>query len=186
MDDNKPKYGYTPGEVDNVVPRFPPAIAKVTPVHPDWKNRVKLEIGAILKYLQFIKNKGARPWFHLTPFENPKYNFMIWKGFLTIPERPDILFNIRILLTSEYPKVSPRCFAELRISNYCGKMYLKNVWNDPEDGKDYIMLCHDHMAEQEAWEDDLGIAHFFIREVWYWWSAMQNMIIKEFDLQKHV
>ncbi|HMF34685.1 MAG TPA: hypothetical protein VKK79_24900 [Candidatus Lokiarchaeia archaeon] len=37
------------------------------------------------------------------------------------------------------------------------------------------------MAEQNAWEQDLGIVHFFVREVHFWWGAQENIIIQEFD-----
>ena len=44
--------------------------------------------------------------------------------------------------------------------------------------KTYVMICHDHMSElQQAWEPSLGIVHFFIREVWFWFASMQNLII---------
>ncbi len=36
-----------------------------------------------------------------------------------VQDRPDVKFGIRILLTSDYPKVSPRCFADIDILNYC-------------------------------------------------------------------
>jgi hypothetical protein len=167
--------------MDQVVPKFPPEVASITPKHPAWRNRVKFEIAAIVRYIDYLKSKGTRPWFQLMPMENPRFNYMIWKGFITVPDRPDINFPIRILLTSEYPKVNPRCFAEQNIANYCGKIYLGNVWTDPEDNKKYVMICHDHIAEQAAWQENLGIAHFFIREVWFWWGAQQNFIIQEFD-----
>src|SRR5271157_164428 len=179
---NKPTYGWAEGIVDQVVPKCPEKLREVNPKHPAWKTRVKFEVQALMKYLQFLKDKGTRPWFQLTPVENPKFNFMVWKGYLTVPDRSDIQFDIRILLTSDYPKVTPRCFAEQKILNYCGKIYTKNIWNDPEEnGKPYVMICHDHMAEQNAWEQDLGIVHFFVREVHFWWGAQQNIIIQEFD-----
>lgn len=185
MGGEKPSFGWAEGVVDQAVPKFPDAMRDVTPKHPAWKSRVKFEVEAIVRYLQFLKAKGARPWFQLTPLDNPRYNFMIWKGQLMVPDRPEVKFNIRILLTSDFPKVAPRCFADIDIMNYCGKIYTKNIWKDPDEpAKQFVMICHDHMAQQEAWADNLGIAHFFVREVWFWWGAQQNVILQEFDKRK--
>ncbi|HMF34686.1 MAG TPA: hypothetical protein VKK79_24905 [Candidatus Lokiarchaeia archaeon] len=52
---------------------------------------------------------------------------MVWKGYLTVPDRSDIQFDIRILFTSDYPKVTPRCFADQKILDYCGKI-LRNTF----------------------------------------------------------
>ena len=146
---------------------------------------MKFEVEAIMRYLQNLKSKGSRPWFQLSPVDNPRYNFMIWKGQLMVLDRPEVKFDIRILLTSDFPKVAPRCFAYIEILNYCGKIYTKNVWKDPDEpGKQYVMICHDRMAQQQAWSDNLGIAHFFVREVWFWWAAQQNVIIQEFEKRK--
>ena len=69
--------------------------------------------------------------------------------------------------------------------NYCGHLYYENKWN--EKGKEYIMICHDHMVKNKTieWTPSMTITHFFIREVWYWWAAQQSLIIKEWDKQKH-
>ena len=181
---NKPKYGWVEGTVDKVVPKFPDQMSVVGPKHPLWVKRVEFEAAAILRYLTYLKRNGARPWFQIQPIQKKEYNFMVWKGHLTIPDRPDILFQTRILLNPEYPKIPPRCFAEQSISNYCGKLYLESQWKDPDENQVYIMICHDHMAEQDAWNANLGIAHFFIREVWFWWAAQQNFIMQEYD-KKH-
>jgi hypothetical protein len=60
--------------------------------------------------------------------EKPRYNYLIWSGNLLVPEKPEVKFNIKVLLTSEYPKVCPRCFYEEKILEYCGKIFLKNIW----------------------------------------------------------
>jgi len=99
-----------------------------------------------------------------------------------------------IVLSGEYPKVSPRAFIEDSLVELAGsKIYLKNrfppkmdeenKWvRDPVTGKSFVMICHDHMSEvKDAWTPNLGIVHFFIREVWFWFAAMQNLIIKEYD-----
>jgi hypothetical protein len=43
------------------------------------------------------------------------------------------------------------------------------------------MICHEHMSDTKAWKANLGIAHFFIRQIWVWWAAQQNVIIQEYD-----
>ncbi|MHA1733116.1 MAG: hypothetical protein ACTSU5_14305 [Promethearchaeota archaeon] len=177
-------YGWTPGEIDRVVPEFPEKFSQVNPKHPAWKTRVKWEVQAIMKFLQYLKRKGSRPWFQLMPTENPKFNFMVWKGQLHVPTRKDISFGIRVLLTSEYPVAPPRCFAAKRILCYADKIYTKNIWTDPETKGQYVMICHDHMKDPNLWNNKLGIVHFFVREVWYWWGAQQNFIIKEYDKRK--
>ena len=165
--------------MDKHVSEFLSKWSDVGPKHPAWKDRVKLEIISIAKYLRFLQSQGTKPWFQLKPTTGEMYNYMQWYGHLLIPQRSEIKFKIIILLTSEYPKVCPRCFVEEKISEYCGKLYLKNTWED--GGKKYIMICHDHLAELGAWRPTLGIAHFFLREVWYWWSAQVNLIIREYD-----
>lgn len=181
MGHDKVGEGWSDGVLDKVVPSFPEKVGNVGPKHPAWKTRVKLEVKAIMRYLSYLKSTGVRPWFQLVPSNNPRLNFMVWKGVLTVPTRPDVTFGTRILLTSEYPKVPPRAFAEMKILNYCGKIYTKNIWKDPEDRKQYVMICHDHLSEQDAWNPRLGIVHFFIREVWYWWGAQQNLVLQEWD-----
>ncbi len=170
---------------ERYVPPMAKKWGKVGPRHPAWKKRIKLEIVTLSKYIKFLKSELPRPWFQLKPDPNPKYNYTLWRGFITIPKRPEIKFKMVILLSGEYPNVIPRCLIEDRITNYTGKMYLKNNWTDPEDNIKYTMICHDHMGQVEGiWEPNLGIAHFFIREVFIWWAAQMNLIIKVWD-EKH-
>jgi hypothetical protein len=160
-------------------------LAGVGPKHPRWKERVKQEILALAKYVQFLSSEFSIPWLQIKPDQNPKYNFMLWRGYVQIPKRTDIKFDMIILLSSEYPQVIPRCFLEESIVNFTGKLYQKNQYRDPDTEKTYVMICHDHMEEvSDTWEPILGIAHFFIREVWFWFAAMQNYIISEWDKQK--
>ncbi|MHA1612151.1 MAG: hypothetical protein ACTSYU_08885 [Promethearchaeota archaeon] len=180
--DSEPKNTWNIGLAERYVPIFKDQWRSVGPKHPNWHQRVKLEIVALSKYINFLKSELPRPWFILKPDPNPKYNFVIWRGYLTIPARPEIRFEMVILLNSEYPKVIPRCLLEEKIIDYCGKIYLKNTWTDPNTGKKFVMICHDHMSEvTDAWQSNLGIVHFFIREVWYWFGAMQNIIIAAYD-----
>jgi len=172
------------GLAERYVPPFTSKWTRVGPRHSLWHERVKLEIISVSKYVQFLKSELPRPWFMLKPDANPKYNFCLWRGYLQIPAHPQIRFEMVILLSSEYPQVIPRCFLEKRITNYCGKIYLKNVWKDPQSGKEFVMICHDHMSElAHSWDSSLGIVHFFIREVWFWFAAMQNIIIEEYRKQ---
>ena len=173
------------GLAEQYVPPFNEKWGSVGPTHPQWQERVKLEIISLSKYINFLKSELPYPWFILKPDPNPKYNFLIWRGELRIPSRRDIKFDMIILLNSEYPKVIPRCLLSEEISNYCGKIYLKNTFTDPVSKKTFVMICHDHMNElAHAWAPNLGIVHFFIREVWFWFAAMQNIIIENYD-NKH-
>ncbi|MFW9994310.1 MAG: hypothetical protein ACFFD4_19855 [Candidatus Odinarchaeota archaeon] len=123
------------------------------------------------------------PWFFLRPSSDTRFNYKKWDGHLKIPSRQEIRFDIIILLTSEYPKVFPRAFADKNIVNYCGgNIYLNNTWE--EGDRTFVMICHDHMKEQAAWDPHLSIAHFFIREIWYWWNAKQDTIIRLWDKEK--
>jgi len=164
--------------VDVLIKEFSEEWASIGPKHPAWKDRVKLEIEKLLYYVNFLRNTRNQPWFKLYPESNPKYNYLIWNGNLCIPDHPEINFDIKVLLTSEYPKVCPRCFADSKIIDYCGKLFLKNIWE--QDGIKYIMICHEHMSNCNAWNEHLGIAHFFLRQIWVWWAAQQNIIIDEF------
>lgn len=115
--------------LDELIQEFDDKWSKVGPKHLAWKDRVKIEIEKVINYISFLKNTQNKPWFKLFPEKNPRYKYLIWSGNLLVPERPEINFNIKVLLTSEYPKVCPRCFAEEKILNYCGKIFLKNIWN---------------------------------------------------------
>ncbi|MFW9990153.1 MAG: hypothetical protein ACFFC3_16035 [Candidatus Odinarchaeota archaeon] len=172
-------YRWQKSILDEIVQEFPEKWSEIGPKSPAWKDRIKGEIEKVMKYINFLKTTKNRPWFKLFPEKNPRYNYLIWNGNLLVPERPEIHFEIKVLLTSEYPKVCPRCFIEEDIINYCGKIFLKNIWE--QNNKKYIMICHEHMSNTEAWHSRLGIAHFFIREIWVWWAAQQNSIITEFD-----
>jgi hypothetical protein len=166
-----------------VIQEFPPGLAKITPSNAQWTKRVAMEIKNLMAYIDYLRNKQNILWFFLKPCQDKRFNFQRWDGILKIPARPDIKFDLRIILTSEYPKVFPRAFAEDNIKSYCaGNIYPKNIWTEPDNTKQYIMICHDHMKEQEgAWNPQLSIAHFFVREVWYWWQSKVNRIIKEWD-----
>lgn len=171
---------------ERVIIKFPSQVAQIGPRHSLWSKRVSLEIKNLMQFIDYLKGQENALWFFLKPCQDKKYNFQRWDGELKIPTRPDISFKLRIVLTSEYPRVFPRAFAEEKIKDYCaGNIYPKHVWQDnPKDpnSERYIMICHDHMSEQEgAWSPNLSIAHFFIREVWYWWMAKINRVIHEWD-----
>ncbi|MHA2365098.1 MAG: hypothetical protein ACXAC7_14160 [Candidatus Hodarchaeales archaeon] len=179
LDDN-------PAEKSIIV--FPKQLTNVTPSHPAWSKRVSLEIRNLMQFIDFLKKKPNSLWFFLKPCDDRRFNFQRWDGSLKIPSRPDIAFNLRIVLTSEYPKVFPRAFAEESIKDYCaGNIYPKNIWQDnskdPNSSK-FIMICHDHMKDTKAWQPELSIAHFFIREVWFWWTSKINRVIIEWDKKK--
>ena len=178
--------GWNAGLAEQYVPPFSDKWASVGPRHPLWHERVKLEIHSLSKYVSFLRSELPRPWFILKPDPKPQYNFCIWRGFIQIPAYPEIKFEMVILLNSEYPKVIPRCLMESKIVNYCGKIYLKNKWKDPATSKEFLMICHDHMSQlAHVWNPNLGIVHFFIREVWFWFAAMQNIIIESWEKQNN-
>ena len=177
--DEQHRWEETPAE--KVLVKFPEALLEIGPKHPRWQERIKIEILNLAKYVQFLQKKGGRSWFFLAPNKNPKFNFMKWDGYLQVPTRPEIRFKMVILLPSNYPKASPRAFAEESIAEYAGKVFLKNVWEE-ENGEKFVMICHEHMETvDEAWHPELTISHFFIREVFYWWAAQQNIIIEHWE-----
>ncbi|MHA1303064.1 MAG: hypothetical protein ACTSQE_14240 [Candidatus Heimdallarchaeaceae archaeon] len=164
--------------------KFPEALININPKHPKWQERVKIEILNLAKYVQFLQQKGGHSWFFLAPSKDPKFNFMKWEGYLQVATRPEIRFKIVILLPGNYPLACPRAFIEERVVEYAGKIYTKNVWEEP-NGERFLMICHDHMKEiDNIWDPRLTIAHFFIREVFYWWAAQQNLIIEHYDKTK--
>jgi hypothetical protein len=181
------------------VPPFSAQWEAVGPRHPQWFKRIELEGVLLKKYLDYLKSENSPPWFKIMPDMKPPINGTVWRGFISVPTRPEIKFDMVILLSADYPKVSPRAFVEERLIGLAGsKIYTKNrfppakepnpatgEWpKDPVTGKSFVMICHDHMSQLEgAWTANLGIAHFFIREVWYWFAAMQNFIIEDFDKQ---
>ena len=170
------------GLAEQYVPPFAQKWGQVGPKHPLWHERVKLEIMNLSRYVNFLKSELPRPWFLLKPDPSPRYNFCVWRGYIQIPSQLEIKFEMVILLNSEYPKVIPRCLIDEELIKYAHKIYIKNTWTDPDTKKTYAMICHDHMAElNRAWEPNLGIVHFFIREVWFWFASMQNTIIDNWN-----
>lgn len=167
-------------EAEKGILMFPNLVTQIGPDHPRWIDRVKLEIKNVSSYLRFLNQQRSQPWFFLKPCEEKKYNFVKWEGYLKVPSRPEICFDLVILLSKAYPKVFPKAFVEKRIIEYCaGNIYVSNTWE--EQNKTFVMICHDHINEQSAWDPHMSIAHFFIREVWYWWNAKQNTIIRLWD-----
>ncbi|MBD3190082.1 MAG: hypothetical protein GF308_05540 [Candidatus Heimdallarchaeota archaeon] len=165
--------------------KMPGPVERVGPKHPLWQKRILLEVKNIEKYLNFIMKSGGRPWFKLAPSTKKEDNFMIWKGLLNVATRPEIKFDIVVLLPATYPTDCPRALIdEIVLKKYkCSKIYTENKYTDPKTGKNFVMICHDHMKKVgEVWTPDLSIAHFFIREIHTWWSAQQNAIITEWDL----
>ncbi len=185
--ESKVKFFGAENPAEKVLIVFPPELTSLGPSHPAWSKRVAVEIRNLMQYIDFLKTHHNALWFFLKPCEQKAYNFQRWDGYLRIPNRTDISFEIRIILTSEYPKVFPRAFAEQNIVKYCaGNIYPNNIWRDQEpNSKEYVMICHDHMKETDnAWNPQLSIAHFFLREVWYWWNSKINRIIEEWDKEK--
>ncbi|MHA1758762.1 MAG: hypothetical protein ACTSVV_18495 [Promethearchaeota archaeon] len=165
--------------IDELIQEFPEEFIYISPKHPAWKDRIKFEIDKIIKYVNFLRNTQNEAWFRLYPEKTPRFNYQVWTGFLMVPNRPEIKFEIKVILSAEYPKVSPRCFIEESILNYCGKVFVKKTWK--QDGRKYVEICHEHLFKANAWNPRLGIVHFFMRQIWVWWAAQQNIIIQEFD-----
>jgi hypothetical protein len=179
------------------VPPFAAQWESVGPRHPQWQERIKLEIYCLKKYIDYLASENSKPWFYIIPEMNSTIKGVIWRGNICVPNRTDIKFDMIIILSAEYPKVPPKAFIEDRVIKLAGsKIYVKNRFppkqdpvtgdwaKDPQTGKSFVMICHDHMAELDgAWTPNLGIVHFFIREVWYWFAAMQNQIIEFYDQQ---
>nr|MDO8114038.1 hypothetical protein [Candidatus Sigynarchaeota archaeon] len=179
------------------VPPFALQWEAIGPKHPLWIERIKLEITLIHKYIDYLCSEKSKPWFYIKPDTSPSIKGIVWRGNILVPAKPEINFDIVIVLNLDYPKVAPRAFVEERLIGLAGqKIYVKNrfpseqdprtgEWvKDPQTGKSYVMICHDHIAELEgAWTPNLGIVHFFIREVWYWFAAMQNQIVDLYNQQ---
>ena len=169
---------------EKVLITFPQELTSLGPTHSAWSKRVAIEIKNLMKYIDYLKSQNNSLWFFLKPSNKKQYNYQKWDGFLKIPNRPDIEFEIRIILTSEYPKVYPRAFAESSIIHYCaGNIFPKNIWKDADDpnSKEFVMICHHMKDTDDAWNPQLSIAHFFLREIWYWWSSKTNRVIYEWD-----
>lgn len=152
-----------------------------TPKDSNWIERVKLEMKNIAKYLDYLNNQTHSLWFYLVPNRDTKNNFRIWEGYLKIPQRNNVQFDMIIILSSQYPKVYPRAFIEEKIIKYAaGNLYHTTEYI--HNNKKYIMICHDHIDELNLWTPDLTIAHFLLREVLVWWNSKLSTITKKIDL----
>jgi len=179
------KWFMTPGE--RAVFKMEGPLVKVGPKHPLWPKRVKAEVLNLKRYLDYIIQSGGRPWFQLYPSTKKEHNYLIWYGHLNVATRPEIKFDIVVLLPATYPIDCPRALIhdEVLHEYKCSNIYVENKYSDPTTKKTYVMICHDHMKEVgEAWLPELTISHFFIREIHTWWEAKQNDIIEEWD-KKH-
>ena len=176
----KPRYYWHPTILDKLIPEFGEKWIHVNPKTYQWQERMKLEIKKIADYINYLRNEKSKPWFTLKPQRHPPCKLRIWHGYLRVPdEEEDIKFEIRVLIPPEYPKLSPLCFIDEEVMNYCGKLYPKQTF--PQNGKTFILICHDHLEKNEdIWKPSLGIAHFFIREIWIWWATQQNLIVREY------
>ncbi len=171
---------YLKTQIDKLIPEFKKKWVEVGPNHKKWKERIDLEVNKILIYYKYVIDRGNDPWFKIKPSEDPKYNARVWDGYLQVPSQEEIKFDIKILLTSEYPKVCPQCVVEGVIVEYTDKLYPNRTYE--QDGNKYVQICHDHLHKLGAWYPTLGIAHFFIRQIWVWWVTQQNHIIKEWNI----
>jgi len=48
---------------------------------------------------------------------------------------------------------------------YCGKIFLKNIWE--QDGKKYVMICHEHMSNTNAWKENTYIGEIYAERLEY-------------------
>lgn len=154
------------------------------PDHPLWIERVKEEIDNINLYIRFLIDQKGKPWFKLFPYMEEKFRFMIWKGYICIPYRKEVKFDIIVLLPKTYPVDCPRALIdEIILHKYSAeKIYTQCTYTDPMTNKTFVMLCHDHMrALAGNWHPSLTIAHFFIREINTWWLAMQESVLTIWD-----
>ena len=126
----------------------------------------------------------------LEPDREKKNNFRIWRGHVLIPHNPKIKFSIIVVLSNKYPKTFPRAFIHESVLEYTGKIYTQSIWDDDKTKEKYLMMCHEHMSNHagdtdfNVWHPQLGIAHFFLRQIWLWWAAQQNLVESEW-LKKH-
>jgi hypothetical protein len=166
--------------VEKFVPSFSAKWASVGLKHPNWAKRVQLEIVLLSKYQEFQKVEGFSPWITLMPDKDPKYNNSLWRGEIFFSSNRSVSFKIIVLLSSEYPKVPPRCFIEEKIAQYCGKLYLKNAWVDHNNNSKYVMICHDHMIELlGGWVPTHGIVQFLISTVHLWYAGNHNLVLEQ-------
>jgi len=182
------------GKAELHVPPFAPQWQDVGPQNANWGQRLQLEIILLTKYIDYLKSEKVNPWFFIKPDPDPKYRGMLWRGYIVI-SKYNIRYDLVILLSKEYPKMAPRAFIEDSLTELAGsRIYVKNRFPPSSDSssqinaidnvtkKSFVMLCHDHITEVEGvWSNNLGITHFFIREVWFWFAAMYNVIISEYE-----
>ncbi len=158
---------------------------QIRPKSSNWVKRVKVEITNIQKYLAFLRKQQNALWFDLAPDRRKEFKYKVWKGQFKIPSRPDIYFDMRVILTNEYPHAMPRAFIEDSITKYTSKhLYLNSRWDrtmDKAETKSFVMICHDHSKEFELWTPNLSIAHFLLRQILYWWNAKINILVDRFD-----
>ncbi|MCY3412151.1 MAG: hypothetical protein INQ03_11010 [Candidatus Heimdallarchaeota archaeon] len=171
---------YFESEAEKLFVKFDDERLQIGPKSRNWTDRVKLEMKNVSVYINYLQDQKNALWFRLAPSRDKKYNYRVWEGFLKIPGRDDIRFDMAIVLTSDYPKVFPRCFVEEKIIDYAaGNLYIENKWQ--MNGKTYVMLCHDHMKDLNVWSPNLSIAHFLLQEILVWWNSKMNVVLKMWD-----
>ncbi len=159
------------------IPEIPDSISKISPTDGDWMDRVKIELALLVRYSKLLKKRKHRQWFRLVPRTRSNDNYQIWRGYVKVPARPKVKLDLAVVLTTEYPGVMPRAFLDEKVSDLCDKLWPKLTWT--EDDKRFVMICHDHMKGlAQAWHQKLGIVHFLSRQVWIWWIAQQELIMR--------
>lgn len=165
-------------------PLVPEGLVAVTPKHPGWEKRVKYEGRSLSLFMQQQKTQPHIPWCRLRPKGNPDYRYLVWEGAFVTPARREIQFDARVLLTSEYPQVAPRCFVERRVLKYAHSISPHDTWRDPETQGEYVMINTPGATGLETWNQTFGLVHYLLQEVWVWLALQQDFIIREYDRQK--
>lgn len=175
------------GDPDRILFIFPEVFTHVNPNHSRGAARVKIEVKNLRLYADHLNQLKLKPWFSIAPVLDQNLNFRLWRGKLIVINRPDIVFEILIILGRYYPRIPPRAFIEEKITEICDKhIYTRNLWT--QFGKKYAMIAHDAFdldyRTQTQWYPNLSIAHFITREIWDWWIIKQDHILQLWDLKQ--
>ncbi|MCY3412455.1 MAG: hypothetical protein INQ03_12530 [Candidatus Heimdallarchaeota archaeon] len=137
--------------------------AQVGPKHKNWQSRLKLEMSLILQYLNYIKDHYKKLWFDIRPNNEPKWRGILWEGNLKVRELENNLPFI-ILITSEYPKVSPRILVDEIAIKHFRCLYPSNdfIYNE----KRYVNIDHGHFKDQ--WRASYNLVHVLDRILLPW------------------
>jgi len=135
-----------------------------SPKDKDWRQRLKEEQYALVKFSEYLRYLEGFEWFTLKPTSSDGKS---WLGTVKYEKKE---FGMELVLKDAYPYTPPA----VRIPELM--KYTDRKIDDEVLG---LKICDMHMQQNYWWDEFCGIALYLKREVSYWvQSEVQEMTKK--------